>query len=64
MICYLFTVNALFAIINTELESLTASGDNCESNITIDYYELIDKSIELCDILHNDFIFAPVSHIF
>jgi hypothetical protein len=51
MICYLFTVNALFAIINTELESLTASGDNCESNITIDYYELIDKSIELCDIL-------------
>lgn len=52
-------VNALFAIINVELESLTACGDNNESNITIDYYKLIEKSIQLCHILHNDFIFAP-----
>ncbi|CAG2165628.1 unnamed protein product [Oppiella nova] len=52
-------VNALFALIDTQLESLTASGDNLESNITIDYNELIDKSVELCEILHNDFIFAP-----
>lgn len=56
------TANALFALINTELEALTDCGDNLESNLTIDYYELIDKSAELCEILQNDFIFAPVGH--
>ncbi|CAG2118045.1 unnamed protein product [Medioppia subpectinata] len=30
-----------------------------ESNITIDFNELVDKSVELCEILHNDFVFAP-----
>ena len=52
----------MFALINTELEALTDCGENFESNITIDYYELLDKSVELCQILRNDFIFSPVGH--
>lgn len=51
----------MFAIINTELETLSANGDNGESNITICHEELINKSIELCNLLQYDFIFAPVS---
>ncbi|RWS14006.1 Glycerol-3-phosphate acyltransferase 1-like protein [Dinothrombium tinctorium] len=48
--------NALFATLDSELETLTGVES---SNTTISREQVVEKSAELCNILQHEFVFAP-----